>query len=440
MTTNHMKIIMNIIYLGFAAVVLACFCPAARAAGGLHPPPDGDYANRNTAEGKDALFSLTTGAENTAIGFQALFNNTTGRFNTASGAFALFSNVTGFENTAYGVQALGSNTTGMENTAIGLDALFSNATGEANTAVGWAALLNNTTGGANTANGFQALYSNTTGGQNTANGFQALYHNTTGSGNAANGFGALYHNTAGNHNTANGDGALDNNTTGDHNAANGVAALFFNTTGGDNTGNGFWALSSNNTGSSNSALGAFAGFNVITASNVICIGANVAGEDVSDTTWIGNVYGVTTQSGTAAPVIISQNGQLGTVASSRRFKKDIEPMDKISEGILDLKPVIFHYRSDKTNTPQFGLIAEEVAKVNPALVLPDKEGKPYTVRYDQVNAMLLNEFLKENRTVQSQQKEIDALKAELKEQRALIQKVSAQLEMSKPAPQVVKDP
>jgi hypothetical protein len=154
---------------------------------------------------------------------------------------------------------------------------------------------------------------------------------------------------------------------------------------------------------------------------------------VSDTTWIGNIYGVHTQNATTAPVIVSADGQLGTVASSERFKKDIATMDKSSEAILSLRPVTFHYKTDVNGTPQFGLIAEEVAKVNPALVLPDKDGKPYTVRYDQVNAMLLNEFLKARRQIDAQQKQIEALTAGL-------QKVSAQLEASKPAPQVVNNP
>ena len=148
-----------------------------------------------------------------------------------------------------------------------------------------------------------------------------------------------------------------------------------------------------------------AGTNVSTADNVICIGADVAGADVSNTTWIGGVYGVTTQSGTTAPVVVSNTGQLGTAASSERFKKDIANMDKASEAVLSLRPVTFHYKTDAKDTPQFGLIAEEVAKVNPALVLPDKEGKPYTVRYEAVNAMLLNEFLKHGgRTTRSKGK------------------------------------
>jgi hypothetical protein len=165
---------------------------------------------------------------------------------------------------------------------------------------------------------------------------------------------------------------------------------------------------------------------------------------VSNTTWVGNVYGVTTQSGTTAPVIVSDSGQLGTVASSERFKKDITAMDNASEAILSLRPVTFHYKADTKGTPQFGLIAEEVAKVNPGLVLPDKEGNPYTVRYDAVNAMLLNEFLKEYRKVElqdrkaeEQRKEIDALKEELREQKALIQKVSAQLDSTRSARQIV---
>jgi hypothetical protein len=124
---------------------------------------------------------------------------------------------------------------------------------------------------------------------------------------------------------------------------------------------------------------------------------------VSNTTWIGNVYGVTTQNAGTAPVIVSAGGQLGTVASSERFKKDIVNIEKASEAILSLRPVTFHYKTDTEGTPQFGLIAEEVAKVNPALVLPDNEGKPYTVRYDAVNAMLLNEFLKEHRAFLKEQ-------------------------------------
>ena len=163
----------------------------------------------------------------------------------------------------------------------------------------------------------------------------------------------------------------------------------------------------------------------------------VFGENADDTTWIGNVYGSNhCTGGTTAPVIVSISGQLGVVASSQRFKKDIATMEKASEAILSLRPVTFHYKTDTQGIPQFGLIAEEVAKVNPALVLPDKEGKPFTVRYDQVNAMLLNEFLKEHKAVQKQGATIEELKKEIAALTAGLQKVSAQLEASKPAPKV----
>ncbi len=237
-------------------------------------------------------------------------------------------------------------------------------------------------------------------------------------------------------------------TEGGGNTATGNAALFSNTTGFHNTANGYHALYSNTTGNNNTALGYSAGFLVSTARDVICIGHNVLGVDVSNTTWIGNVYGVTPQSGTTAPVVVSVDGQLGTVASSERFKKNISTMETASEAILLLRPVTFHYKTDTKGTPQFGLIAEEVAMVNPALVLPDKEGKPYTVRYDAVNAMLLNEFLKAHSKMEEQETTIVQLKKELQaiaahQQKQIqmltagLQKISTQLEASKPAPQMV---
>ena len=385
------------------------FSPTARA---LNPPPDGDYFNENTAEGEHALFHLISGNGNTAIGFDALFSNTNGGFNTATGFSALSSNTTGGYNTANGTNALESNTTGFENTANGFEALLHN-NADFNTASGALALRNNTAGGNNTATGFEALRNNTTGSFNTANGDGALFHNTTGGNNTANGVDALYSNTSGSNNTA-----------------NGLIALFNNTTGGDNI-----------------ALGVLAGANLTKGSNNIDIGnLGVPGESrkirigtagTQNATLIAGIRGVTTVNANAVPVVIDAAGQLGTVSSSRRFKNAIEPMDQISEAILALKPVTFHYKTDSTGTPQFGLIAEEVAKVNPDLVVRDEKGEIYTVRYEAVNAMLLNEFLKEHRTVQEQQKEINALKTQLQEQKALIQRVSDKVELNNSAPQMV---
>src|SRR5438552_4095293 len=228
------------------------------------------------------------------------------------------------------------------------------------------------------------------------------------------------------------------------NTAEGTSALFSLTTGSCNTAIGDEALFSNSTGSLNIAIGKAVGDAIITAENVICIGSNFPGANVSNSCFIGNIRGVTTTNADAIPVLIDSAGQLGTMSSSRRFKREIKPIDKASETILALKPVTFHYKSDNTNTPQFGLIAEEVAEVSPDLVVRDHSGEIYTVRYDAVNAMLLNEFLKEHRKVEEQQatithlqkgfqavsagqqEEIQLLRAQLKEQAAQIQKVSVE--------------
>src|SRR5439155_5738162 len=199
------------------------------------------------------------------------------------------------------------------------------------------------------------------------------------------------------------------------NTATGYQALF-NNTGDSNTAIGRAALASNTTGTGNTALGFGAGDNVTTASNVICIGASISGANVSNTCFIGNIRDVTTANNDAIPVVIDSAGQLGTRSSSRRFKNEIKPMDKASEAILSLKPVTFHYKNSKKETPQFGLIAEEVAKVNPDLVVRDKNGEIYTVRYDAVNAMLLNEFLKEHKTLEEQQATIGQLRSAVAQQ------------------------
>ena len=301
----------------------------------------------------------------------------------------------------------------------------------------------NTTGSENTATGTDALVYNDSGSHNTADGAFSLSSNVTGSSNTASGFSALAWNVDGIDNTAAGDSALGHNTSGGFNTAVGVFALLTNTDGSSNTAVGQGALGGAS-GSNSTALGYQAAGNVTTADNVICIGANVAGANVSDTCFIGNIRDVTTQNADAIAVVIDSAGQLGTLSSSRRFKEEIKSMDEASEAILALKPVTFHYKRDKTGTPQFGLIAEEVAAVNPHLVVRDKNGDVYTVRYEAVNAMLLNEFLKEHRkveqlqtTIDQQQKGMEMLTAQVKEQAAQIQKVSTQLEISKPEAKVV---
>jgi hypothetical protein len=339
-----------------------------------------DTSTSNTFLGEDALLNNTTGSFNTAIGFNALFSNTVANYNTAIGFKALFS------------------TTASVNTAIGFNALRFNTTGNFNTATGVDALLSNTTGNFNTAMGESALYYNTTGNYNTASGGLALQNNATGVGNTAVGYGALYYNT-GSANIALGDGAGTNLTTGNNNIDIGNAG-------------------------------------VADEAGIIRIGT--AGTQTA--TFIAGIVTSPLAHGTAVAVGITADGQLGVRASSLRFKELVKPMDKASEAIFSLQPVTFRYKKDPAALPQFGLVAEEVAKVNPDLVARNAEGKPFTVRYDEINAMLLNEFLKEHRKVQEleanaaqQQKQIEALTAGL-------QKVSAQLEASKPAPHLVNNP
>jgi uncharacterized coiled-coil protein SlyX len=349
-------------------------------------------------------------------------------------------------------QAVGPDTDGTipgSNNGEGIGVLVSRTTGVWNTGTGFEALNHLTAGNQNTATGLRALFSDTNGGFNTAVGALSLFSNTSGFFNSATGAYSLAHNTDANYNTANGYGALYYNTEGQYNTATGFGALYRNVSGGGNTANGYGTLAANTTGSNNTALGIFSGSGITTANGVIAIGSS--GANVSNSCFIGNIFGTTVSGGTA--VFINSFGQLGTVSSSRRFKNDIKPMDNASEAILALKPVTFHYKRDTKDTTQFGLIAEDVAELSPDLVVRDEKGEIYTVRYDAVNAMLLNEFLKEHRTVQElkstvakqeariaqQQKGMEVVTARLDEQQAQIQKVSAQLELSKPVPQMVAD-
>ena len=357
-------------------LTLACFTisPMAQA---LSPAPDGGYPGGNTAEGQNALLSLSSGTYNTAVGFLSLEGTTTAAFNTAVGAGALFA-----------------------------------STGAQNTATGAGALLSNTTGNFNTASGAFALFSN----------------------------------TEGQFNTANGQGALRDNVSGNDNTANGYSALNFSTSS-SNTAIGNFALANETSGASNTAIGDRAGLNQTTGSNNVYMGAGISGvAGESNTCRIASIFGQTAASGSA--VFITSGNKLGTDTSSRRFKEDIKPMEKASETLLALKPVTFRYKKeiDPQSRSQFGLVAEDVEKVNPDLVVHDKEGKAYSVRYEQVNAMMLNEFLKAHRKIQEQEatitqlcKEIGALLAHSKEQDSQIQKVSDQVEISKAKPGIVRN-
>jgi Chaperone of endosialidase len=377
--------------LAFVTVTLLVLIGLLPNAHAVSPAPDGGYPGGNTAEGQNALLSLTSGMYNTAVGLFSLLSNQEGQFNTGLGAGTLLAN-TGQQNTATGAGALLTNTTGVKNTANGTFALFGNIDGNSNTASGVGALFNNSSGFDNTANGYNALLSNTTAGDNTAVGTTALFSNTTGE-----------------FNTAVGAQSLRDDVIGD----------------------------------SNTAIGDSAGFN-ITGSGNVCIGAGVngfAGEN--NITRIRNVY---ESVATERAVYVTSDNRIGTLSSSRRYKEQIKPMENASETIHALRPVTFRYKKevDATRSLSFGLIAEEVAKVNPDLVTPDREGKPQTVRYEAINAMLLNEFLKEHRKVQQQGNTIAELKSEIanltetvKDQTKQIQKVATQLDSTKAAERIV---
>jgi len=364
------------------SLVLVCLVlsPAARGEDGTVGPP----ANHNTTEGYLALDSLTSGTDNTALGASALRLNTTGSFNTACGR-----------------RTLTFNTSGSFNTAVGIESLFGNTSGSDNVVVG----------------------------------------------------GGMQVNDIGNDNLALGDTALPANTSGNQNLAVGTFAGG-STTGSRNTSLGFNAGINADTGSNNIDIG---NQGAAGESNTIRIGEQVAVAPVlppdypyshanlaaHTATYIAGISGVAV---TGTPVVVKSNGQLGVGPSSKRFKAEIKPMDKASEAILALRPVTFRYKKeiDPDGIAQFGLVAEEVEKVNPALVARDAQGKPYTVRYEAVNAMLLNEFLKEHRQVQElrasaaeQKTEIAELKRQLRDQAEAIQKVNQHVELNVPSRQLI---
>jgi hypothetical protein len=380
----------------------------------------------NTASGYHALYSNTTGSSNTAAGYEALLNNTTGIQNTACGEVALYTNTTGDSNTASGGGALFSNTTGIANTASGVQALLSNTTGDFNTASGVSALLNNTTGSNNTASGHGALQANTSGVDNTASGVAALVSNTIGNYNTASGYGALLSNAGGNYNNASGYYALHNNSGGSQNSATGVQALYANKTGNYNTASGTDALYANTTGSTNIALGYKAGYSLTTGSNNIDIG-NLGTAAESGTirigtpsthlaTYIAGIYGTAV---TGASVVVSYSGQLGVTVSAERFKTAVAPMGSYTAKLSQLRPVTYHLKTDPAGALQTGLIAEEVAKIYPELVIRDQNGRIDGVRYDELAPMLLNEAQQQAARIRDLEQQVSELK-DLKQQMAVM--------------------
>jgi hypothetical protein len=358
----------------------------------------------SSAPGFTAPSTSATSSGNTASGANALSSNTTGTFNTAGGSFALEKNTEGSYNTAHGCYALEGNTTGSDNTATGYTTLNANTIGYSNTATGGYALSANTTGYSNTADGRAALYSNTTGTFNTATGGYALESNTTGSRNTAAGFNALYNDTTGSRNTAVGNQALNHSSTGEYNIGLGTEAGLNVTTGSNN-------IEIGNQGVTGDA-------------EVIRLGA----QGTQTKAFVAGIFGTTVTGG--APVYVTSTGQLGTLSSSAKFKRNIHDMGRASDALLALRPVTFQYQSaiDPTGTPQFGLVAEEVEKVSPDLVVHDADRQIYTVRYEAVNAMLLNEFQKQHETIVEQQKFVDDQMKINAEQQKLIQSLAARLE------------
>jgi hypothetical protein len=413
-------------------LLLACFAlsPEARAT-----CQDACLTNNNTVQGDGALLNLTTGTDNTALGFNALLSEMAGTFNTAVGS-----------------QALANHTTSSSNVAIGTQALFSSQSGGANVAVGYQALYRNISGNSNTGIGTGALYTNQAS-NNTAIGWAAATLNTSGNSNTAVGYSTLYVNQ-GSNNCAFGAYAVGANVfnSGSNNTAVGAYALE-DIPGSNNTAIGFQAGQFIGSGDNNILIGVNAG-QFVTGSNNIEIGAmgnqsdeghiRIGKKGTQTVVHIAGIAGSTVASGVA--VLTDNLGHLGTVTSSARFKENIQPMDKASEAILSLKPVTFRYKKelDPEAIPQFGLVAEDVEKVNPELVACDEQGKPYTVRYEAVNAMLLNEFLKEHRKNEEQESKIEQQDAKIAHQQkqiealaAGLQKVSAQVELSKLTPQTV---
>ena len=378
-------------------------------------------AGENSAFGSGALNGNLGGLQNTAVGYQSIFSNQSGSYNTAVGWASLWQNSSGSFNTGTGYQALG-NQIGSNNSAFGYSALQGStvsgviSSGGFNTAVGNASLYGNSSGSYNSATGSEALFTNTSGNYNTANGANALFANTIGNYNTSIGSGASSANTTGSYTTALGAYALRSNTTGGSNMGFGAYALPANTTGSDNVGVGVQSLYQNATGSNNIAVGFQSAYNLTNGSNTIEIGSVGATSDkdlirlgtqgLQTETFIAGVYGSTV---TGSAVYVTSAGKLGVLASSERYKTAIAPMGSNSEKLQQLRPVTFQLKNDPSGAVQYGLIAEEVNKVYPELVIRDDSGTIQGLRYEELTPMLLNE-------VQKQQARIEALSNQNAEQ------------------------
>jgi hypothetical protein len=449
--------------LTLVAILTTVLIAAAGPAYGQPPDVVQSDDQSNTAMGTGALQNNRTGSGNTAAGFSAMAADNFGDFNTAFGVLALNLNTTGSQNVAVGGDALSANISGYSNVAVGYQALTSNTEGGGNVAVGGASLELNTSGLDNAAVGNYALAYNTTGSSNTAMGSGALMGacvnpggstcetNSTGSDNAAYGAAALTNNTTGNKNTAAGYESLYSNSTGSYNTATGYEALYYNidgirnsasgdwglysnTHGSDNTAAGQAALYSNTTGSSNIGLGANSGYNVTSGSNNIEIGNKGTSSDsgmirigTSSTQTATYIAGIENAKVTGAAVYVTSSGQLGVLASSERYKTGIAPMGAGTEKLSELRPVSFHLRTDPKGSLQYGLIAEEVARVYPELVIRDESGKIQGVRYDELAPMLLNEVQKQQTIVDTLVAQRDADAVKLETQAAKIASLEQQL-------------
>jgi len=432
--------------------------PQIQAAPEIVPQPDGCYPGFTTAEGCQALQNLTSGSANTGVGWRALFSAGASSFNTGVGAGTLVLN-TADANTAVGAAALLLNSIGVQSVAVGAAALvFNNA--DDNTAVGYQALNSTVNAVTNVAVGTFAGQNNDSSGNgtadfNTAVGGFALRDNVNGARNTAVGAGALEPMLGGNDNTAVGElagsnytGTESNNvcigsgTEGTAGESNAIRIGEASTSGGITIANPSALANAISIGASMST----GGIQMLTLLGFasVSIGDNFSTTAGASSCFVGGIFNQTPVAGSHAVVVGPNNKLSDATLSSRKFKKDIAPIDKLSEGVLALRPVTFHWKSDNTNEPEFGLVAEEVADVNLDWITRNPKGEVTGVRYETSPILLLNECLKEHKKVEEQQANIAELRstvgvltAQLKEQAAQIQKVSAQLEASKPAPQTV---